>query len=50
MCHAEALVPVVPGVMSNTGVGTAQVAVSRTGTLLYLPGGDAASAAPLAVA
>ena len=40
-------VPVVPGVMSSTTSGSAQVEVSHTGTLVYLPGGESASAAPL---
>ena len=40
-------VPVVPGVMSSTTSGSAQVEVSHTGTLVYLPGGENASAAPL---
>jgi serine/threonine-protein kinase len=40
-------VPVVPGVVSSTNNGSAQVDVSYTGTLVYLPGGENASAAPL---
>jgi Tol biopolymer transport system component len=40
-------VPVVSGVLSNTNSGNAQVEVSLTGTLVYLPGGENASAAPL---
>jgi serine/threonine-protein kinase len=40
-------VPVVPGVLSGTNSGGAQVEVSHTGTLVYLPGGENASAAPL---
>ena len=39
--------PVVPGVVSSTTSGSAQVEVSHTGTLVYLPGGENASAAPL---
>ena len=33
-------VPVVPGVLSSTNSGNAQVEVSHTGTLVYLPGGE----------
>ena len=40
-------VPVVPGVRSSTASGSAQVDVSHTGTLVYLPGGEDAPAAPL---
>ena len=40
-------VPVVSGVVSSTLSGSAQVDVSHTGTLVYLPGGENASAAPL---
>jgi serine/threonine-protein kinase len=40
-------VPVVPGVVSSTGNGSAQVEVSHTGTLVYLPGSETASMAPL---
>jgi serine/threonine-protein kinase len=40
-------VPVVSGVVSSTNNGSAQVEVSHTGTLAYLPGGETASAAPL---
>ena len=40
-------VPVVPGVMSRTDNGSAQVEVSPTGMLVYLPGGETASAALL---
>ena len=40
-------VPVVPGVLSSSNNGGAQVEVSHTGTLVYLPGGENASAAPL---
>ena len=40
-------VPVVPGVVSSINNGNAQVEVSHTGTLVYLPGGENASAAPL---
>ena len=41
-------VPVVPGVVSSAITGIAQVEVSHTGTLVYLPGGeDANAAAPL---
>ncbi len=40
-------VPVVPRVVSNNFNGIAQVEVSHTGTLVYLPGGEDASAAPL---
>ena len=40
-------VPVVPGVVSSPGNGSAPVDVSHTGTLVYLPGGENASAAPL---
>ena len=39
--------PVVPGVVSNTGNGSAQVEVSHTGTLVYLPGSETVSMAPL---
>jgi serine/threonine-protein kinase len=41
------VVPVVPGVLSRTDNGSAQVEVSHTGTLVYLPGGENASAAQL---
>ena len=40
-------VPVVPGVVSHVANGGAEVDVSDTGTLVYLPGGENASAAPL---
>jgi Tol biopolymer transport system component len=40
-------VSMVSGVVSSTNFGGAQVEVSRTGTLVYLPGGENASAAPL---
>jgi dipeptidyl aminopeptidase/acylaminoacyl peptidase len=40
-------VPVVPGVMSNINNGSAQVEVSHRGTLVYVPGGENALAAPL---
>ena len=40
-------VPMVPGVMSTVASGNAQVDVSDTGTLVYVPGGENASAAPL---
>ncbi|HEV3214821.1 MAG TPA: protein kinase [Vicinamibacterales bacterium] len=40
-------VPVVPGVVSSNNSGNAQVEVSDTGTLVYLPGGEYGSAAPL---
>jgi Tol biopolymer transport system component len=40
-------VPVVPGVVSSTNNGSAQVDVSSTGTLVYLPGDENASAAPV---
>jgi serine/threonine-protein kinase len=40
-------VPVVPGVLSSTASGNAQVEVSPAGTLAYLPGSENASAAPL---
>ena len=40
-------VPVVPGVLSFNNSGNAQVEVSATGTLAYLPGGEYGSAAPL---
>jgi eukaryotic-like serine/threonine-protein kinase len=40
-------VPVVPGVVSSTNNGSAQVDVSHSGTLVYLPGGENVSAAPL---
>jgi hypothetical protein len=40
-------VPVVPGVVSNINFGLAQVEVSHTGTLVYLPGGETALPAPL---
>jgi len=40
-------VPVVPGVVSSTTSGGAQVEVSHTGTLEYVPGGENSSAAPL---
>ena len=40
-------VPVVAGVVSSTTSGGAQVEVSRTGTLEYIPGGENASPAPL---
>jgi serine/threonine-protein kinase len=39
-------VPVVPGVSSTTS-GNAQVEVSHTGTLMYVPGGENVLAAPL---
>ena len=40
-------VPVVPGVVSSINSGNAQVEVSHTGTLVYLPGGENAEPAPL---
>jgi serine/threonine-protein kinase len=40
-------VPVVPGVVGSTTNGSAQVGISYTGTLVYVPGGDNGSAAPL---
>jgi serine/threonine-protein kinase len=40
-------VPVVRGVLSSTASGNAQVEVSPTGTLVYLPGSENASAARL---
>src|SRR5438046_1475370 len=40
-------VPVVPSVLSSTASGNAQVQVSHTGTLVYLPGGEDAPAYPL---
>ena len=40
-------VPVVPGVVSSNFSGIAQVEVSSAGTLVYVPGGENASAAPL---
>lgn len=40
-------VSVVPGVVSGANNGSAQVEVSHTGTLVYLSGGENASAAPL---
>src|SRR5439155_4441095 len=40
-------VPMVPGVVSSTNNGSAQVDVSQSGTLVYLPGGENVSAAPL---
>ena len=40
-------VPVVPGLLSSINSGNAQVEVSHTGTLVYLPGGEYSSAAPL---
>jgi hypothetical protein len=40
-------VQVVQGVVSGATNGGAQVEVSRTGTLVYLPGGETASTAPL---
>ena len=39
-------VPVVPGVVSSTASGNAQVEVSHTGTLVYLPGGENESREP----
>jgi len=40
-------VSMVPGVVSSTTSGGAQVEVSHTGTLVYVPGGENASEAPL---
>jgi serine/threonine-protein kinase len=40
-------VPVVTGVLTSTNSGNAQMAVSHTGTLVYLPGGESASAATI---
>jgi serine/threonine-protein kinase len=40
-------VPVVPGVVSSANNGSAQVEVSHTGTLIYLPGSEQAAGAPL---
>ena len=40
-------VPVVPDIVSSINSGNAQVEVSRTGTLIYLPGGQNTAAAPL---
>ena len=40
-------VPVLPGVESSSLTGDAQVEVSHTGTLVYLPGGENALTAPL---
>ncbi len=43
-------VSVVPGVVSGTASGNAQVAVSHTGTLVYLPGGENESREPAPLA
>jgi Tol biopolymer transport system component len=40
-------VPVVPGVVSSTTSGGAQVEVSHSGTLEYVPGGENTSTSPL---